>query len=173
MGWHQPQPAWKLAQRQASPIRRHRGRLRRSFGSRSSSAGSRVMSSGAYQARHERVARLQGIGSEIAGTGRQNLGPRRQFGCQLPSLWVSGLASLATWRRGGCRAPRCATRGAYAAPAALAAHAPHLAQCPNKSVGANMPFASKWASASSTVRKILVAVSVMNGLGFFFGFHTT
>lgn len=46
-------------------------------------------------------------------------------------------------------------------------------QCPNKSVGANIPFASKWASASSTVRKILVAVSVMNGLGFFFGFHTT
>ena len=50
---------------------------------------------------------------------------------------------------------------------------PDRAQCPNKSVGANIPFASKWASASSTVRKILVAVSVMNGLGFFFGFHTT
>lgn len=58
-------------------------------------------------------------------------------------------------------------------PAALPTRAPPSRQCPNKSVGANMPFASKWASASSTVRKILVAVSVMNGLGFFFGFHTT
>ena len=46
-------------------------------------------------------------------------------------------------------------------------------QCPNRSVGANIPFCSKYARASSTVRKIFVAVSVMNGLGFFFGFQTT
>ena len=46
-------------------------------------------------------------------------------------------------------------------------------QWPKRFVGANMPLSSKYRSASSTERKIFVAVSVMNGLGFFFGFHTT
>jgi hypothetical protein len=46
-------------------------------------------------------------------------------------------------------------------------------QCPKRFLVANMPWASKKARASSTLRKIFVAVSVMNGLGFFFGFQTT
>ena len=46
-------------------------------------------------------------------------------------------------------------------------------QWPNRSPGWNMPSDSKKASASSTLEKILVAVSVMNGEGFFFGFQTT
>ena len=47
------------------------------------------------------------------------------------------------------------------------------AQWPNRSAGANIPFSSKWERASSTERKIRVAVSVMKGLGFLRGFHTT
>ena len=58
-------------------------------------------------------------------------------------------------------------------PSAAVAARPPRAQCPNRLVGANIPLSSKYLSASSTDRKILVAVSVMKGLGFFLGFHTT
>jgi hypothetical protein len=45
-------------------------------------------------------------------------------------------------------------------------------QFPNKFFSAKYPFCSKYFRASGTLVKILVAVSVMNGLGAFLGFHT-
>src|SRR5262245_28579141 len=46
-------------------------------------------------------------------------------------------------------------------------------QCPKRFLSPNIPADSKYPSASSTDRKIFVAVSVMNGDGFLRGFHTT
>lgn len=49
----------------------------------------------------------------------------------------------------------------------------HGLQCPNRFVAANIPLVSKYAIASAVLAKILVAVSVMKGLGALRGFHTT
>ena len=97
--------------------------------------------------------------------------PSREVRLRLAPVLDPGKRISGTVRR-NARKVGVAGPGRLRPPPRQAFSAP-WAQWPNRSAGANIPFSSKWERASSTERKIRVAVSVMNGLGFLRGFHTT